>query len=186
MIIIFHRQESFIWVLKSNHITSERSNQMTRAEIDCLYPTVHMKDQGLWNVFSVVVGLFWTPFNWISHRIQIVTSCSQLPARCGIFCHLVEVVYRSCGSQFLYPTINFTFLRIIVGLNFLKILLAQIWMILSRNKSWPNIFFPFLSKALWSRINHIYQPLRSGRIWHSVNFLAKFNRFEFRVFLLLG
>ena len=31
----------------------------------------------------------------------------------------------------------------------------------------------------------IYQPLRSGRIWHKVNFLAEFDRFEFRVFLLL-
>ena len=26
------------------------------------------------------------------------------------------------------------------------------------------------------------QPLRSGRIWHKVNFEAEFNRFEFRVF----
>ena len=32
---------------------------------------------------------------------------------------------------------------------------------------------------------HIYQPLRSGRIWHEVNFQAEFNKFEFRVFLLL-
>ena len=35
----------------------------------------------------------------------------------------------------------------------------------------------------------IYQPLRSGRIWHKVNFYAEFDRFEenfeFRVFLLL-
>ena len=31
----------------------------------------------------------------------------------------------------------------------------------------------------------IYQPLRSGSIWHKVHFLAEFNRFEFRVFLLL-
>ena len=31
----------------------------------------------------------------------------------------------------------------------------------------------------------IYQPLCSGRIWHKVNFWAEFNRFEFRVFLLL-
>ena len=29
------------------------------------------------------------------------------------------------------------------------------------------------------------QPLRSDRIWHKVNFLAEFNIFEFRVFLLL-
>ena len=33
--------------------------------------------------------------------------------------------------------------------------------------------------------DHIYQPLQSGRIWHKVNFQAEFNRFEFRVFLLL-
>ena len=26
---------------------------------------------------------------------------------------------------------------------------------------------------------HIYQPLRLGRIWHKVNFLVEFNRFEF-------
>ena len=32
----------------------------------------------------------------------------------------------------------------------------------------------------------IYQPLRSSRIWLKVNFFkAEFNRFEFRVFLLL-
>ena len=31
------------------------------------------------------------------------------------------------------------------------------------------------------------QPLRSGRIWHKVNFFkAEFNRFEFRVFFLLS
>ena len=29
------------------------------------------------------------------------------------------------------------------------------------------------------------QPLRSGRIWHKVNFKAEFKGFEFRVFLLL-
>ena len=33
--------------------------------------------------------------------------------------------------------------------------------------------------------NNIYQPLRSDRIWHKVNSLAEFHRFEFRVFLLL-
>ena len=32
---------------------------------------------------------------------------------------------------------------------------------------------------------HNYQPLRSGRIWHKVDFSAKFNRFEFKVSLLL-
>ena len=34
-------------------------------------------------------------------------------------------------------------------------------------------------------IYHIYEPLRSGRIWYKVNILTEFNRFEFRVFLLL-
>ena len=34
--------------------------------------------------------------------------------------------------------------------------------------------------------SNIYQPLRTSRIWHKVNFFkAEFNRFEFRVFLLL-
>ena len=32
---------------------------------------------------------------------------------------------------------------------------------------------------------HIYQLLRLGRIGHNVNILAEFNRFEFRVSLLL-
>ena len=39
-------------------------------------------------------------------------------------------------------------------------------------------------RNIWYHI-HIYQPLRSDRIWHKVNFYAEFNRFEFRVFLLL-
>ena len=34
-------------------------------------------------------------------------------------------------------------------------------------------------------ICHIYQSLRSDRIWHKVIFYAEFNRFKFRVFLLL-
>ena len=34
-------------------------------------------------------------------------------------------------------------------------------------------------------VAHIYQPLSSSRIWHKVNFYAEFNRFEFRIFLLL-
>ena len=30
----------------------------------------------------------------------------------------------------------------------------------------------------------IYQPIRSGNLWHKVIFLVEFNRFEFRVFFL--
>ena len=40
-------------------------------------------------------------------------------------------------------------------------------------------------KTLKMLIDTIYQPLRSGRIWHKVNFYTEFNRFEFRVFFLL-
>ena len=54
MNMIFHIASSHlsILVLKSNHITSERSNQMTRAEIDWLYPTVHVKYHVLGNVLK--------------------------------------------------------------------------------------------------------------------------------------
>ena len=41
-------------------------------------------------------------------------------------------------------------------------------------------------KARWIRSsNKVKQTLRKSRIWHKVNFLAEFNCFEFRVFLLL-
>ena len=38
---------------------------------------------------------------------------------------------------------------------------------------------PYTQKIIFT------QPLHSGRIWHEVSFLAEFNWFEFRVFLLL-
>ena len=38
---------------------------------------------------------------------------------------------------------------------------------------------------IYSLANLIYPPLHSGRIWHKVDFYAEFNRFEFRVILLL-
>ena len=63
---------------------------MTRAEIDRIYPTVHVKDQFLGNVFE---GTF-LDSDKISHRIYIVsTPGSQLPVRSGVFCLLIEVVY---------------------------------------------------------------------------------------------
>ena len=33
--------------------------------------------------------------------------------------------------------------------------------------------------AVCKVVDPIYQPLRSGRIWHKVKFYAEFNRFEF-------
>ena len=58
-------------------------------------------------------GLFRTP-DRISHCIHIFkTSCSQLPARSGIFCLLFEVVYWPCGLKFVYLMINLAFRGII-------------------------------------------------------------------------
>ena len=64
-------------------------------------------------------GLFRTPSERISHCIHLVrTPCSQLPARSGIFCLFVEVVYRSCGLKFVYRTINLFFYWILVKVKF--------------------------------------------------------------------
>ena len=46
--------------------------------------------------------------------------------------------------------------------------------------SLPTLFILINSQQF--PVYHIYQLLRSGRIWHKVNFYAEFNRFEFRVF----
>ena len=63
-------------------------------------------------------GLFQTPSDRISHRIHIVrTSCSQLPARSGIFCPLVKVVYWPYGFRFVYQTINLSLPEIFVKLS---------------------------------------------------------------------
>ena len=110
-------KSSFIWVLKSSHITSERSNQMTRAEIDWVYSTVHVKDQVLWNVFG---GTFSVSFRQNLTPHIHWTFCSQLPARSGIFCLFIGVVYWPCGLKFVYLTMNLAFLGIIVKLNLLQ------------------------------------------------------------------
>ena len=47
------------------------------------------------------------------------------------------------------------------------------------------VFHSFLVLRWGSSTYPIYQPLRSGKIWHKVNFEAEFNRFELRIFLLL-
>ena len=75
------------------------------------FATMHVKDQVLGNVFG---RTFSDSFRQ-NHHIHIVrTSCSQLPARSGIFCHLVGVVYWLNGLKFAYPMINLAFMGIIV------------------------------------------------------------------------
>ena len=82
-------------------------------------------------------GIFFrTPSDKISHRIHIVRiSCSQLPARSGIFCLLVEVVYWPCGL------INLFFSGDNCHVKLPAKFLAQFWMIVSPNKSWRKIVF---------------------------------------------
>ena len=78
-----------------------------------VFATIHVKDKSFRRTSSK--RLSWTPSDRISHCIQTLrTSYSQLLARSGIFCLLVEVVYWPCGLKFVCPTINLTFLGIIV------------------------------------------------------------------------
>ena len=51
-------------------------------------------------------------FRTLSHIFR--TPSSQLPARSGIFCLLLKVVYLSRDLKFGYPAINLTFLGIII------------------------------------------------------------------------
>ena len=53
--------------------------------------------------------VFRTPSNRISHIVR--TANNQLPAKSGIFCLLVEVVYWPCSLKFVYPMINLAFLE---------------------------------------------------------------------------
>ena len=77
--IIHIALSSFIWVLKNNHITSERSNQTTMAEIGWLYPKMHVKGQVLGNVFE---GTF-------SDSFSLHPNFQNFPVRSDIFCLLV-------------------------------------------------------------------------------------------------
>ena len=56
------------------------------------FATMHVKEKALGNVFD---GTFSdSSSDRISQRIHIViSSCSQLPSRSGIFCLLLKVVY---------------------------------------------------------------------------------------------
>ena len=73
------------------------------------------------------------------------------------------------------------FLRVL-----LTLLLCYLFIRISFNVFFITIFCLKLFSLLGIRLLILFtQPLRSGRIWHKVNFKAEFNRFEFRVFLLL-
>ena len=93
-----------------------------------LFPTKHVKDQVLRNVFGGILP------DRIFYRVHIVkTSCCQFPARSWIFCLQIKVTYWPCGLRFLYPTINLIFLRIIVKVKHAKFCLHNMW--------WRKIFY---------------------------------------------
>ena len=151
---------SFIWDLKSSHITSERSNQMARAELRLTLSYCARKRPSSWERLRMD---FQTPSDRISHCIHIdKTSCSQFFVPSGIFCRLVVVVYWPCDLKFVYPMINLFFLGIILKLNFLWnyacIVLTDL---ISKWVMRQNIFL-FLSKTWWSRLNSCYSILFSN------------------------
>ena len=158
--LIYYIKSSFIWVLKINHITSERSNQMTRAEIDWLYPTVHEKDKFLRTSSG---RLLRASSDKIFHCTHIVrTFSNQLLVRSGVVCLLVEVVYWPCGWKFVCPTINFAFLGIIIKAKLpAKFYLHSLERFCLQISSDAK-YFPHLSKTLWSRINNCYSLLFSN------------------------
>ena len=127
---------------------------MTRAEIDWHYQTVCVKDQVLGNVFrGTFSDSFWQNLSPHPHCQDILQSTS---------CQILDFL-PSCWGCLLTPRLEicvshdkFGFLGIIDKLNFLQNLPTQFWMILSPNKQWHKIFFPLLSKTLWSRINCYY------------------------------
>ena len=94
--------------------------------------------------------IFRTPSIRISHHIFIVrTSCRKFHARVGIFCLLVDVVYRPWGLKFVYPTINLAFLEITVKDKLLAKFCLKFRIIFSSNR-WRKIFF-FSSPRHWDR-----------------------------------
>ena len=71
-----------------------------------------------WLILSHSVRERQSSWDRIPHHIHIFrTSCIQLPARSGIFCLLVKVVYWPGNLKFVYPMITLSFLGIIVKLK---------------------------------------------------------------------
>ena len=117
---------------------------------------------------NISEGLFRTPSDRISQRIYIFrTSCSQLPTRSGIFCHLVEVVYWPCGLTFVYPTLNLAFLGIIVKVKLLVKFCLQDFVSKSVTKYFSSLF---LGIVIGSRINSwcsiLFSNLKQKRTQH--------------------
>ena len=70
------------------------------------------------------------------------STLSRLPAKSGIFCHLVDVVYWPCGLEFVYTTINLALLGIIVKLNFQQNFACTVLNdFVSKSLVMQNIFF---------------------------------------------
>ena len=107
-----------VWSSSSgNNCHAEKSNRITRVEIDWLYPLEYVKEQVLGIIFGVTFS------DSIRQNLSLHPHCKDIlqSTSCEIlvFSILVEVVYWPCSLKFVYPTINLAFLEIIVKLNFL-------------------------------------------------------------------
>ena len=108
---------------------------MTSAEIDWLYPSEHVKDQVLGNVFGRTFS--------DSFRREYLTA-SPLSGQFAVnflsdlvFSTFVMKLVTDSVTWNLYPRINLTFLGIIDKSSFLFL---EFWLILSSNKLWRKIF----------------------------------------------
>ena len=135
-----------IWDLKINLITSESSNQMIRAKIDWLYPTVYAKDQVLGNVFG------WTFLDSFRQNLSASTFFSSTFCQIWDFLPSCWGCLLTCGLKFVYPLIKLTFLAIIVKVKLpAKLCLHSFeWFCLEMNKA--KYFFS-LVQGIVSKIN---------------------------------
>ena len=129
---------------------------MRRADIDWLHLTEHVKDQVPGNVFG---GGTFSDFFQQNLSLHLYYKNILQSTSCQIwdFCLLNEVIYWPCDLKFVYPTMNLTFLgMIIVELNFLRnFAFTVLNYFVSKKVVMPNIF-SLLSEALWLGINSCY------------------------------
>ena len=126
-----------------------------------------------------------------------------------VYCHIQDTHWKSLILLLIYS--QCFLLSQLTGSSYFCVWLSTFWVTLVcvcvcvcvyNNNNFKNLKFDMKtgkSNILWyfacfwhfnqclfvKLLYHIYQPLRTGRIWLKVNFWAEFNRFEFRVFLLL-
>ena len=141
-------------MLKSNHITSERSNQRTRPEIDWLYSTVHVKDQVLRNVFG---GIF---SDSLQQNLSTHPHCRDiLQSNSGKIWDFLPSFWGCLLNQLLeiyVPNDKFGFSEDYYFKLPTKFRLHSFELFFLQISSDAKYFNSFLLKALWSSINSSY------------------------------